>query len=132
MDNKDTLQQLKKKIKIWWEAHENDLFLMAVMVLIFVIMVGFLRLIYLPAPLLTKEGKSEGISIEENAFPVPSPKQGLGQGHTQTGKFVASINGVKYYPAGCKTANRIKEENRMWFASEEEAKGMGYERSTQC
>ena len=46
--------------------------------------------------------------------------------------FMASKNGSKYYPLDCKAGNRIKEENRIFFTSEEEAKKSGYERTVTC
>jgi hypothetical protein len=48
------------------------------------------------------------------------------------GLFVGSINGTKYYPKGCSSANRIKETNQTWFVSEEQAQMAGYERTSQC
>ncbi len=45
------------------------------------------------------------------------------------GAFVASANGKKYYHPSCKEVRRIKEENLVWFDSEEEAKESGYEPS---
>lgn len=50
----------------------------------------------------------------------------------ETGLFVASKNGTKYYPKGCKSADRIKPENQVWFATGEEAESRGYELSDQC
>ncbi|MEK7591450.1 MAG: S1 RNA-binding domain-containing protein [Patescibacteria group bacterium] len=41
--------------------------------------------------------------------------------------FVASKTGKKYYPTGSAAAEKIKEENRVMFATEEEAKAAGYE-----
>jgi hypothetical protein len=46
--------------------------------------------------------------------------------------FVASANGKSYYPVNCKAASRIKEENRVWFASVAEAESQGLTPSTQC
>jgi small subunit ribosomal protein S1 len=43
------------------------------------------------------------------------------------GGFVASKAGKKYYPADSAAAHKIKEENRIHFATEEEAKAAGYE-----
>lgn len=48
------------------------------------------------------------------------------------GAFLASKNGTKYYPKDCGGASRIKEENRVWFAIEDEAKAAGYERASGC
>ena len=46
--------------------------------------------------------------------------------------YVASKNGTKFYLPSCGTANRIKEENKVWFATKEEALAAGYEPSTTC
>ena len=46
--------------------------------------------------------------------------------------FVASKNGSKYYPIDCGSASRIKEENRVYYATEEEAQADGKERSSAC
>jgi hypothetical protein len=46
--------------------------------------------------------------------------------------FSASKTGTKYYPAGCAGANRIKETNKIWFATEDEAKLAGYSKATSC
>lgn len=50
-----------------------------------------------------------------------------------TGKrYVASKNGVKYYPLGCGGAKRIKPENEVWFSTTEEAEKAGYTKSSTC
>ncbi len=43
-----------------------------------------------------------------------------------TGAWVASKTGKKYYPADSAGAKKIKEENRVSFATEEEAQKAGY------
>lgn len=48
------------------------------------------------------------------------------------GDFMASKNGEVYYPKGCKSASRIKDENRLFFASALEAESAGFRRSAQC
>lgn len=47
-------------------------------------------------------------------------------------KFVASKNGSKYYPIDCKSAESIKEENRVFFGTAEEAEASGKTKSTKC
>ena len=51
--------------------------------------------------------------------------------NSQSG-YVASINGQYYYPVDCSSANRIKEENKMFFNTKEEAESQGYKPSTSC
>lgn len=43
-----------------------------------------------------------------------------------------SKNGTKYYTNTCSGASRIKEENKIFFASEKEAREAGYEKSATC
>lgn len=51
---------------------------------------------------------------------------------TNSGKYVASKNGEKYYPLDCGSANRIKPENKVFFDSTAEAERAGYTESQQC
>lgn len=46
--------------------------------------------------------------------------------------YVASINGTKYYPRGCKVVNRIKSENRIYFRSGSDAQKSGYGYTSSC
>ena len=46
--------------------------------------------------------------------------------------YTASKNGTRYYPIGCKSADRIKEENRVYFMTEEEAQDTGLTRAAGC
>ena len=51
----------------------------------------------------------------------------------QVGKnFFASNKGTKYYSLGCSGGKTIKQENRIYFASGEEAEQAGYVLSTSC
>ncbi len=46
--------------------------------------------------------------------------------------YMASKNGTKYYLPTCGTAKRIKEENRVWFATKAEAESAGYGPAANC
>ncbi len=48
------------------------------------------------------------------------------------GAFIASRTGTKYYPADCGSVSRIKEENRVYFDTEQAAIDKGYERTDAC
>jgi len=109
------LTNIKEKIK----SRENEIFFLAIIVLLGVTAVGALRLF-----LLTPE--KPPIVIQENAFSVIVPEGG---GDVS---FVASKNGTKYYPPNCKAADRIKEENRIYFASAINAQKAGFERTVSC
>lgn len=46
--------------------------------------------------------------------------------------FFASSRGTKYYPFGCSAGKTIKQENRVYFDTEEQAKEAGYTKSSSC
>jgi hypothetical protein len=46
--------------------------------------------------------------------------------------YVASKNGKMYYNIGCSGASRIKDENKVWFSTKEEAEKSGYALSSTC
>lgn len=46
--------------------------------------------------------------------------------------YFASNRGTKYYSIGCGAGKTIKQENRIYFASTEEAEKAGYEPSSSC
>jgi hypothetical protein len=50
----------------------------------------------------------------------------------QAGSIVASKNGTKYHFPWCSGAKRMKEENKIWFNSEQEAREAGYEPAANC
>ncbi len=50
----------------------------------------------------------------------------------QEGFIVGSKTGKKYHFPWCAGAQQIKEENKVWFANEVEAKAAGYSPATNC
>lgn len=51
---------------------------------------------------------------------------------TAEGEYVASYNSDKFHRAGCTSAGKILEENRVWFSSVEEALAAGYTPCGRC
>ena len=82
------------------------------------------------------------MSIESPITPISSTEDKQGSDiplrttpeakSTSEKPFLASKNGTKYYRNSCSGADRILEENRVWFDTEEEALAKGYEKSTTC
>ncbi len=50
----------------------------------------------------------------------------------QSGLFVASKTGKKYFPADCIAAKKVKDENKVTFSSAAEAEKAGYELAKNC
>jgi hypothetical protein len=53
-------------------------------------------------------------------------------GETKEGAYVGSKNGDKYHLPWCSGALRIKEENKVWFRTKEEAEASGYSPASNC
>lgn len=69
-----------------------------------------------------------GPAAAVQALPEPAPKPLVPEVRT----YVASKNGTKFYLPTCGTAKRIKEENRVWFGTKEEAEAAGYAPAANC
>ena len=46
--------------------------------------------------------------------------------------FVASSRGKYYYPVDCNLSDGLKEENRIYFKTQQEAENNGYNYNTRC
>lgn len=46
--------------------------------------------------------------------------------------YVASKNGTKYHLPWCGSARQIKEENKIWFETKEDAEKAGYTPASNC
>ena len=87
---------------------------------------------------LSKENGSSGVKIE---YPNQDNNQGANvisaisdaPRPTTTAKtFFASSRGSKYYTISCSAGKTIKQENRVYFTTGEEAQKAGYTLSSAC
>lgn len=119
-----------KNLIEWGREYQNAIFAALILVLIFFLGLGI--------GLLIKPNSQTSIIIDKNVkIGLPDRSDLTGQktelsGNFIGGNFVASINGKAYYPKGCKSANVIKEENRIWFESAEDAEADGYAPAKNC
>ena len=99
-----------------------------------ILALGFL--VGLGIGLLINNNEPSQIIIDKNAkigLPAQNSGQIIGENNYKIlGNFLASINGKAYYPKDCMAANRIKEENRIWFNTKEEAEAQGYKPAQNC
>ncbi len=75
--------------------------------------------------------KPSGLSTQtSNALPThpAAAAADIATPHT----YVASKSGAKYYLPSCGTVSRIKEENRVYFATKADAEKAGYQPSSSC
>jgi len=74
-----------------------------------------------------RELQAESAALaEENNNTQPAV---AGASATQ-GQYVASVNSDLFHHKDCASAKRIKEENRVWFTTAQEALAAGFEPST--
>lgn len=109
----------------WIIACKNTTIISSILVLTFSIglTIGILIKPSSPTPIIIDKNVKIGLPMGANLSDLSMQ---------EPGNFVASINGRAYYPKGCKASSVIKEENRIWFNSAEEAVAQGYSLAKNC
>lgn len=142
MSIKDTLLKIKDECRNSFfalshktkRAFRADFF--TAIVIIFVAFSGFGL-----GRLSALEGKKVPIFIERSFSFTPPSDEVISEKDLTSGKtirnpseksFVASRSGTRYYFPWCGSASRIKEENKIWFASEAEARKAGFTPAANC
>lgn len=115
---------LCKRIGVKATENKKDLYLSVVIVLIAIISFGLGR--------LSKIREEKTPITMENIANSQSVALTTTSTATEEKIFVASKNGKKYYYAWCESAKIIKEQNRVWFSTKEEAEKAGYEPAANC
>lgn len=133
------LTDLLNKIKSFLKANQRDLYLAA---LVFLVSMASFGLGRLSAVWPVKEpiridqigetgqsasGLGEGVPADSFTKRSDSPISPV-----SSGEYVASRNGSSYHLPTCSGAKQIKEENKIWFASEEAARAAGYKPAGNC
>ena len=119
--------KLCKRLVGWVKTNNKELYLATIIILTAVISFGLGRLSKI------REEKTP-ITIEnaEIGESKPLSTSNVDSGIKTDKIFVASRNGKKYYYAWCESANVIKEQNRIWFATQAEAEKAGYQPAANC
>jgi len=134
---KVSIHNLMEKIKQFLEGEKGkDVLIVIVIVLVALGSFGLGR--------LSKKPQNGGLQIEYtnqvinggvNALSAQNQpkKEVLGVSTSNTIKtYFASSRGSKYYYLGCTGGKELKEENKIYFNSEQEAINAGYEKSVTC
>ena len=124
-----------EKIKVFLESDKGK----DILIVIIVILVG---LGSFELGRLSKEDSNSGIKIEypdleagQEASVISAAEYSniLQNDQMSTTKtFFASKQGTKYYSIGCSAGKDIKQENRIYFSTKEDAERAGYELSSSC
>lgn len=140
-----------KKVKDFYQGNKQDLFIAAIIFLVGLGSFGLGRLsIIWPQkepitftewgnPLEGEKGALEGQNGAikgGSAGPVSGTQPGQSTASAVNaitqGKYVASKNGTVYHYPWCPGAKQIKEENKIYFNTKEEAKKAGYRPAANC
>lgn len=123
-----------EKIKLFLESEKGK----DILVIMIVILVG---LGSFELGRLSKETNSEGIKIEypsqnqtktANVISATESDSGRPTSEKSNKTFFASSRGSKYYSISCSAGKTIKQENRVYFTTGEEAEVAGYTLSSSC
>ncbi len=78
-------------------------------------------------PVLSDTARMASPTVSDRTSP-----QNVIKSSDATKGYVASKTGTKYHLPWCSGARRIKEENKVWFATKEEAEAAGYTPAANC
>lgn len=131
-----SIQEFRRNIKLF--LGEDAVFYSLVIVFIALISFGLGRL-----SSGTEATLKPQISLSEAAVTLAVPSETVEVTSSTTaasdtplpaiaGKYVGSRKGTKYHLPWCPGASQMKEENKVWFATEAEAKAAGYTPAANC
>lgn len=66
------------------------------------------------------------------ALPLTTTNSSAVEKTSVLGMYVGSRTGKTYHLPWCSGAKRIKEENKVWFQTKDEAEGRGYRAAANC
>lgn len=124
-----SLNYIKEKIK----DSEREVYLTLLVVLVGLLGFGLGRLSRLEerrVPITIKNEATVDVSLENRANITNS--QGSLKTALSTGSYVASRTGNSYYLPWCSGVKRIKEGNKVWFNTKEEAERAGLKPASNC
>lgn len=133
-----------KKVKPWVEANKQDLYIAVLIFLVGMTSFGLGRLSILwpkKEPIridqvgengqVDKSSASGGLVPPINNFTKRSDLT-ASPILSSRGRYVASKSGTAYHYPWCQGALKIKEENKVWFNTKEEAEKAGYKPAGNC
>lgn len=123
-----SIKDIVQKIKGVDQGTVTDLYIVAIIILVGFASFGLGRL-------STLEKQGNGIEIR---YPQNYEARVSAAGDTKIetvsdgGLLVGSRQGSKYHFPWCSGAQRIKESNKIWFSSAEDARNAGYSPAANC
>lgn len=131
------LSEYIRKVKSLYQDNKSDLYIAALIFLVGMASFGLGRLSVLwpkkePIQIIDSKSSELGeLSKLSNGNKLNSPNL-LNSLNPLKGKYVASKSGKAYHFPWCAGALKIKEENKIWFQTKEEAESRGYKPAGNC
>lgn len=125
------IQESIRKIKGFLDSNRQDLYIAVLIFLVGLASFGLGRLSMLwpqKTPLVI-EGPAEAVAVPKITTVEDRNYVSAVSGQ---GKYVASKSGSAYHLPSCAGAQKIKEENKIWFQTKEEAESRGYKPAANC
>jgi hypothetical protein len=133
---KELMKKALDKLLIWWEVQRKSVatFFAVLVIGLLGLEIGFTKgqalqskplTIKVPQSPPAKSPFTPSSETKEGSVLQRSPSNNA-QSIPETCVFVGSKNSTKYHAPNCSFAKRIKAENRVCFASEDDAKAKGY------
>ena len=121
-----SVEKVKQVFLGWISKNKADLFTALIIFLIGIASFGLGRL---SASLPEKEP----IRLEDTSIPASTAEQAASSTPAaKSGSYVASKSGTVYYASWCSGISRIREENKVWFQTKEEASAAGFRPAKNC
>ena len=117
---------------------DNDIFVVVIIILVAFASFGMGRLsatMQEKTPIVFPEKLPVSFEKVESSFSpqeLQSAVSGSLDNSLSSGSIVVSKNSTKYHFPWCSGAQRIKEENKIWFNNEQEAREAGYTPAANC
>ena len=127
---------LLKKVKDLYQDNKQDIYIAATIFLVGLSSFGLGRLSLLwpkREPIIVEESKGQASFLPYAPGEVsPTTRHQSAAVLLNQGKYVASKGGTAYHYPWCASAQKIKEENKIWFQTKEEAESRGYKPAENC
>ena len=124
------------RVKSWFLPREGEIFLVSTIILVALLSFALGRLSSLRGEKFPIQVYRPGDIKLQTANVIQAPAQTVSSGKIGEGikenLFVASKNSSVYHFPWCSGAQRIKEENKIYFSSREEAEKAGFRPAANC
>lgn len=135
------VSEAMQKVKYWLREYRQDIYVAAIIILIGISSFGLGRLsavwpdkkpIHIEESDITAHNNNDAAAAVNNTANIIPRNSSDNRVENSQKKYVASKSGSAYHYPWCPGAVKIKEENKIWFLTKEEAEDKGYKPAQNC